>query len=53
MASVPFMPFLPSLPLPRLSYIHILPRQISSLPHLCQKGNRLPVLRPNVLLADG
>ncbi|KAF6219286.1 hypothetical protein HO133_005111 [Letharia lupina] len=38
MASVPFMPFLPSLPLPRLSYIHILRRQISSLPHLCQKA---------------
>lgn len=56
MASLPIMPFLPflpflrPLPLPRLSSIHLLQRQISSLPRLGQQGNGLPVPRPHVHL---
>ena len=36
------MPLLRPLPLPRLSSINVLQRQISSLPRLCQEGNERP-----------
>ena len=42
------MPFLRPLPLPRPSSIHLLQRQISNQPHLCQSGKGLPLIQQRV-----
>ena len=50
MVPVPFMSFLPPLPLPPFFSVNLLRRQTLSPSRLCQGGNGLPMQQPNVLL---